>query len=140
MISIRNLAAQLDTTEDAVRAFVDQLIDIDGRDAIIAHEAPLTNSSGRVIGVETTLTDDAAKAVGLAFRSAEQNGSDEQPLAAVTEAADELRRAEEIVTQYQDIRDEMTRRALTAGVSAQAIAKAAGLHVQRVYQIRDARR
>lgn len=60
MITTRDLAAELKIEITIVEAYMYQLTDIDGVDAVVAAQVPLTNGSGRVIGMETTLTDQAA--------------------------------------------------------------------------------
>lgn len=54
-------------------AMLDSLIDVDGHDEVIEAEAPLTNSSGRVIGTETFLRDGAWEVVIEAMEAAEAN-------------------------------------------------------------------
>lgn len=58
--TIRDLADELNVTTDSVETYVDQLINIDGHDAVIDHTEDVTNASGRVIGQRAHLTDDAA--------------------------------------------------------------------------------
>jgi hypothetical protein len=55
------LAAELGAPIADIAAYVDQLIDLDGRAAVIAAETALRNGSGRVIGTEITLTKKATE-------------------------------------------------------------------------------
>lgn len=44
---------------EAEAIYLEQIIDIDGRDAVVLTEEPQRNASGRQIGVLLTITDEA---------------------------------------------------------------------------------
>ncbi|WP_372411986.1 hypothetical protein [Streptomyces luteireticuli] len=63
MITTRDLAAELGVPADDIDVLAGQLVDLDGEDAVVADSRAVVNASGRQVGVETTLTDEAAQAV-----------------------------------------------------------------------------
>ena len=63
MITINALAQELNTTVQDIETIVDQIIAIDGHEAVIAQETPIHNGSNRLIGYEVAITDEAAEAV-----------------------------------------------------------------------------
>lgn len=135
-ITIADLATELDTTTDIVRTYVEQLIGIDGEDATIASDEPVTNASGRIIDREITLTADAADAVRTALAAAEAAGVDDQILDRIADAADAVRQAQDIVSQREAARDELIREAMRRGVKVARVAAAAELSEPRLWQIR----
>ena len=63
MNTIGALAQELNISALDVEVIVDQIIAIDGHEAVIAREIPIHNGSNRLIGYEVVLTDEAAEAV-----------------------------------------------------------------------------
>ena len=63
MITITALAQELGATVQDIEALVGQLIGIDGHEAVVAQETPIYNGSGRLIGYEVALTDEAAEVI-----------------------------------------------------------------------------
>lgn len=61
-------------------------------------------------------------------------------LAGIREAADQIAEHQRLADEWMRRRDELIRSAIREGVRVSAIADAAGLDRQRVYQIRDQRR
>lgn len=70
MITISALAQELGAPVQDVLVFVDQLIAIDGHEAVVAREIPIYNGSNRIIDYEVVLTDEAAEGVREAVRAA----------------------------------------------------------------------
>lgn len=134
-ITIRELAAELDTSERTVQTWVDDLIAVDGEAAVIERREDLTNSSGRLVGVEVHLADDAAQAVRDALAAQDETGWDEVHLAAIADAVQEVAKAEDAVGEAAQRRDDLIRRAKAADVKVDRIAEAAQLKVARLYQI-----
>lgn len=56
---------------EAELTLLGQVIDIDGRDAVVTHSAAAKNSSGRVIGEHLTITDEAWQFVQDSLRATE---------------------------------------------------------------------
>lgn len=63
MNTISALAQELNISALDVEVIVDQIIAIDGHEAVIAREVPVHNGSNRLIGYEVVLTDEAAEVV-----------------------------------------------------------------------------
>lgn len=63
MNTISALAQELNISALDVEVIVDQIIAIDGHEAVIAREIPIYNGSNRLIGYEVALTDEAAEVV-----------------------------------------------------------------------------
>lgn len=135
-ITVRELADNLETSVEAVQVLVDQLIEVDGEEAVIAARTPLTNSSGRVFGTEVHLTESAAAAVNTALAAAEGAGVDRGPLDDLADAAAEVRDAEHILEMKIAFRDGLIRRALKFGVRPELVIEASGVSRSRVYQIK----
>lgn len=53
---------------DAEMTYLEQVIDIDGRDAVVLAEEDVTNGSGRVVGTHLTVDADAWEFVQEALR------------------------------------------------------------------------
>jgi hypothetical protein len=68
------------------------------------------------------------------------SGRHDDLLAGIREAADQIAEHQRLADEWMRRRDEMIRTAIREGVRVPAIAEAAGLDRQRVYQIRDRRR
>lgn len=136
-ITIRELARQLDTSERTVETYVDQLIDIDGYAAIVAHRDNRTNASGRIIGTEIYLTASAVEGVQAAMAAADVAGVDDPRLDRIAEAAEVVRTAETALEEATLARDQLIREAIVeGGITGVKIAEAAGLSKERVSQIR----
>ena len=56
---------------EAELTLLGQVIDIDGRDAVVTHSAAAKNGSGRAIGEHLTITDEAWQFVQDSLRAAE---------------------------------------------------------------------
>lgn len=144
MTTIRELAAELRTSEDTIRTYVTQLIDIDGEDAIVADTSPLTTATGRVLGTEVTLTAGGEQGVRDALAAADETEWDEPILSEIHDAATELARLEsEFAARRATVvekRDGLIRQAMARDVKRARIAEAAGFKGEaRLYQIRDGR-
>lgn len=57
MQTITRFHGQQDTDE---MAYLAQVIDVDGYDATVLDERPVTNGSGRLVGTEYTVSDETA--------------------------------------------------------------------------------
>ena len=77
MITITALARELDVTIQDVLVYVDQLISIDGHEAVIAQETPIYDGSNRIVGSEVTLTDEAEEALREQFASLKKEEEEE---------------------------------------------------------------
>jgi len=63
MNTISALAQELNISALDVEVIVDQIIAIDGHEAVISREIPIYNGSNRLVGYEVVLTDEAAEVV-----------------------------------------------------------------------------
>lgn len=124
-IALTDLAAELDVEPGSLEPLVDQLVGIDGTAAVVASDSPVT------------LTPGAAEAIRDQLAAA---GRDPDLLAEVTDATAAVGGAQRGLEDAQARRDAVVRAALDCGERVAAVAAAAGLSRERVYQIRDGRR
>lgn len=139
-ITVRDLARELDVSERVIETYVDQLIDIDGSDAVVASTEDLTNASGRVIGTEVHLTADGAQDVRTALAADAAAGVDDILLGQIADAAADVRGQKALLAEAEAKRDALIKEALDGGVKPSTIKPVAELSESRIYQIRDGRR
>ena len=127
------LAAEYDIDRaaalDAIETYAGQLQDEDLYDT----EAGMLTDAGEAV-IREQFAADYSDATTPA---AQQH---DELLAGIREAADEIDELQRKLSEAMHRRDEMIRSAIRKGVRVPAIADAAGLDRQRVYQIRDQRR
>lgn len=126
MTTLEQIAQAADVPYGSLEALVDQLVDIDGADAVLA-------DPDQPFGPDLTLTDEAAQTLLDAARQ----GSQQQAVDAVAAAAVRLSDAEDAAELARRDRDDAVRDAIAKGARVVDIADAAGMQRSRVYKIRD---